>query len=151
MDQPTFADPRSWSRAGSALRIRPGPAVRRAEAHGSPARRDHDSALPSSAGKAQPRAGHPGGNQRSSGIAGTEAAGGNHRGRQHHRGPVDDQEPDRGARLGDTPDQEGEPVASFRRWHIRVRCFCGGQVHGLLPQGQAIPKAAPQLGVALPL
>ena len=48
------------------------------------------------------------GDQRPSGIAGTAAQGGNHRGRQHHRGPVVHQEPCRGTGPGDASDEEGE-------------------------------------------
>ncbi len=75
-------------------------AVRRcaeAEALGLPARRDHDPQLPSPPGKAQPGAGPAEGNQRPPGIPGAKTAGGNHRGRHHHRGAVLHQEPCRGA------------------------------------------------------
>ena len=48
------------------------------------------------------------GDQQASGIAGTAAAGGNHSGRQHHRGAIVHQEPRQGAGPGDAPDQEGE-------------------------------------------
>ena len=97
--------------AGSALRVRPGPAVRGTEAHRPPARRDHHPQLPAPVGEAPPGAGSPGGNQRPPGTPGAEAAGGNHRGRHHHRGAVVHQEPEQGARPGDAFYQEGEPVA----------------------------------------
>lgn len=42
---------------------------------------------------------------------GLKLRGRRHRGRRHHRGAVIRQEPLRGAGPGDTPDQEGEPVA----------------------------------------
>ena len=62
------------------------------------------------------------GDQRPPGVAGTAAQGGNHRGRQYHRGPVVDQEPCRGTGPGDASDEEREPVA------FRAK-FRGGRGH----------------------
>ena len=56
----------------------------RAEAHRSPARRDHHPQLAPPVGEAQPGAGPPGGDQHPPGKPGAEAQGGNHRGRHHH-------------------------------------------------------------------
>ena len=97
--------------AGSALRVRSSQAVRGTETLGAPARRDHHPQFSSSLGKTRPGPGSFGGNRRSAGGAGTEVSGGNHRGRQHHRGTVIDQEPCQGTGPGNAPDQEGEPVA----------------------------------------
>ena len=106
-----FYNPERPGHGGSALRVRPGTAVRGVEALRPPARRDHHPEFPAPSGKTQAGAGPFEGNQRPPGVPGTEASGENHRGRHHHPGPFFHQEPGWGAGPADASDQEGEPVA----------------------------------------
>ena len=78
---------------------------------GSAAGRDDDSELSAPAGAARAGAWFVRGDQRAPGGAGLPGAGGDDRGREHHRGAVIDEEPGGGAGSGDASDEEGQRVA----------------------------------------
>ena len=96
---------------GHAVRDRVGAAVRGAAFDGSAAGRDDDSELSAPAGAARAGAWFVRGDQRAPGRAGLPGAGGDDRGREHHRGAVIDEEPGGGAGSGDASDEEGQRVA----------------------------------------
>ena len=96
---------------GHAVRDRVGAAVRGAAFDGSAAGRDDDSELSAPAGAARAGAWFVRGDQRAPGGAGLPGAGGDDRGREHHRGAVIDEEPGGGAGSGDASDEEGQRVA----------------------------------------
>ena len=85
--------------------------VSEARKHGSAAGRDDDSELSAPAGAARAGAWFVRGDQRAPGRAGLPGAGGDDRGREHHRGAVIDEEPGGGAGSGDASDEEGQRVA----------------------------------------
>ena len=72
---------------------------------------DDDSELSAPAGAARAGAWFVRGDQRAPGGAGLPGAGGDDRGREHHRGAVIDEEPGGGAGSGDASDKEGQRVA----------------------------------------